>query len=90
MEGVQKDIRLVQEQVETAKLQANQERKRAEESAQTLVACEGKLVTSIEERQKLSQANAMMSKELTDAHQLIQEGFAKLVEASKEATKRVR
>ena len=55
-----------------------------------MAACEGKLVTLVEERQKLSQANATMSKELTDAHQLIQEGFTKLVEASKEATKRVR
>ena len=47
-------------------------------------------MTSVEERQKLSQANATMSKELTDAHQLIQEGFTKLVEASKEAMKQVR
>ena len=44
----------MKEQVEAAKLQANQERKRTEESVQTLAACEGKLVTSVEERQKLS------------------------------------
>ena len=47
-------------------------------------------MTSVEERQKLSDANAQMSKELADAHQLVQEGFVKLVEASQEATKRVR
>ena len=55
-----------------------------------MAACEGKLVTLVEERQKLSRVNAAMSKELTDAQQLIQEGLAQLVEASKEATKRVR
>ena len=36
------------------KLLANQERHRAEESAQTLAACEGKLRTLVEEKQKLS------------------------------------
>ena len=65
----------MQEQVEAAKLLANQECQHAEESAQTLAACEGNLLTLVEERQKLSQANATMLKELTDAHQLIQEGF---------------
>ena len=44
----------------------------------------------VEEKQKLSQANATMSKELTDAYQLIQEGFVQIIEASKEATKRVK
>ena len=58
MEGVRKDLRLVQGQAEAAKLQAIQESKRAEESAQTLTTCEGKLATSIKDRQKLSQANA--------------------------------
>ena len=44
----------------------------------------------VEEKQKLSQANTTMSKELTDAHQLIQEGFTQIIEASKEATMRVK
>ena len=60
LEGVQKDLRLVQEQVEAAKRLANQEHQRAEESAQTLAAYEGKLVTLVEKRQKLPQANATM------------------------------
>ena len=71
-------------------MQALQEGKRAEELAQTLKACEGKLMTSVEDRQKLSQANAQMSKELAGVCQLEQEGLAKVVEASREATKRVR
>ena len=58
LEGVQKDLFLAQEQVEAAKLQANEELKRADESAQTLAACKGKLATSIVDRQKLSEANA--------------------------------
>ena len=54
MEGVWKDLHIVQEQAEASKLQATQESKRTQESAQTLGACEGKLTTSIEDRQKLS------------------------------------
>ena len=54
---------------------------------QTLKACEVKLSTSIEDRQKLSQANAQVFKELADVHKLEQEGLAKLVEASRKATK---
>ena len=49
-----------------------------------MTACEGKLVTLVEERQKLSQANTMMSKELFDTHQLVQERFEQLVEATKQ------
>ena len=59
------------EQVEAAKRLANQERQRAEESAETLAACEGKLRSVVEEKQKLSQANTTMSKELTNVYQLI-------------------
>ena len=44
----------------------------------------------VEEKQKLSQANISMSKELDDITRHIQEGFAQIAEASKEATKRVR
>lgn len=52
--------------------------------------CEGKLATLIEDRQKLSQANAQMSKELAGVRKLEQEGLAKVVDASREATKRVK
>ena len=41
----------------------------------------------VEEKQKLSQANVSMSKELDDINKHIQEGFTQIVEASKEATK---
>ena len=52
--------------------------------------CEGKLATLIEDRQKLSQANTQLSKELSGVRRLEQEGLAKVVEANREATKRVR
>ena len=62
----------------------------AEELTQTLKACEGKLSTSIEDRQKLSHANTQMSKELAGVRKLEQEGLAKVVEATRDATKRVK
>ena len=40
-----------------------------------MAACEGKLMGMDEEKQKLSKANASVSKELADVHYLIQEGF---------------
>ena len=43
----------------------------------------------VEEKQKLSQTNVSMSKELDDINRRIQEGFTRVVEASKEGTKRV-
>ena len=43
----------------------------------------------VEEKQKLSQTNVSISKELDDINRGIQEGFAQVMEASKEATKRV-
>ena len=44
------NLRLAHEKAEAAKLLANQERQRAEESAQTLAACEGKLKDMVEEK----------------------------------------
>ena len=63
------------EQVGAAEQQADQERKHAEESAQALAAYEGKLKDVVEEKQKLSQTNVSMSKELDDINRRIQEGF---------------
>ena len=85
----QKSLCLVIEQAGAAEQQAERERKRADESAQALATCEGRLKDMVEEKQELSQANVSMSKELDDINHRIQEGFTRVVEASKEATKRV-
>ena len=70
LEDVKKDLQLEQEQAKAAKLQAIQDSKRIEGLMQTLKACEGKLSTSVEDRQKLSQANAEISKELAEVCRL--------------------
>ena len=54
LEETQKSLRLVVEQAEAAERLADRERQRAEESAQTLAACKGKLTDAVEEKQKLS------------------------------------
>ena len=54
-----------------------------------MATCEGKLKDAVEEKQKLSQPNVSMSEELAGINRRIQEGFAQVVEASKEASKRV-
>ena len=45
------------------------------ESAQALATCEGKLKDAVEEKQKLSQTNVSMSKEMDYINRRIQEGF---------------
>ena len=87
LEETQKSVRLVIEQAGAAEQQAKRERECADESAQALVTYEGKLKDVVEEKQKLSQTNVTMSKELDNTNRRVQEGFAQVVEPSKEATK---
>ena len=61
LEEAQKGLRVALEQAEATERLANRERPRAEESAQTLVACEGKLKDAVEEKQKLSQTSRCRS-----------------------------
>ena len=67
----QKSLRLVIEQAGAAEQKAERERQLVNESAQALTACEGKLKDAVEERQKLSQANVSMSKELDDINRRV-------------------
>ena len=53
-------------------------------------ACEGKLSTSVEDRKKLSQANSQIPKEQAEVRRLEQEGFARVMVTSREASKRVK
>lgn len=90
LEDIKKDIHLEQERAKAAKLKADEASRRTEETQQSLKACEGKLSTSIEDRQKWSQANAQISKELAEVCRLEQDGLAEVVKASHEASKRIK
>ena len=71
LEETQKSPRLVLEQAEAAERLDDQERQGVEESAQTLAAFEGKLKDVVEEKEKLSQDNVSMSKEMDDINRHI-------------------
>ena len=85
----QKSLRLVIEQAGAAEQQAERERQLADKSAQALATCEGELKDAAEEKRKLSQTNTSMTEELARVNRCIEEGFALIVEAGKEASKRV-
>ena len=85
----QKSLRLAIEQAGAAEKQAERDRQLADKSAQALTACEGELKDAAEEKRKLSQANTSVTEELARVNRCIEEGFALIVEAGKEASKRV-